>query len=296
MKLLILAAALLSPVAAFAASPEDGYVAARDAAIAGFQKTADTKAVDARNKKHDKTLKELEQKLKAIVGPFAMKGFPAQGKINLDTLFSEDEGFGMLDGIVYGETESAKSVVVTTDGLLQKWLDAENRESSKDAKLPADPAAALRTADFYSKAISTDSAVISYGDIPLAAPDGAKFVAAMLTSRTQDQSPSAPDHLFVALSRGGRVFIVDEKLDKPMAPIAECDAITKAAGKKADEAEKAYQASDPKDEKLFEASTKARDDGDLAFRHCYAEKVKSLPMFKTASDQARAILDALPTK
>src|SRR5438105_9188270 len=160
MKLLILAAALLSPAIALAASPEDAYVAARDAAIAAFQKTADTKAVDARNKKHDKTLKELEQKLKAIVGPFAMKGFPAQGKINLDTLFSEDEGFGMLDGIVYGETESAKSVVVTTDGLLQKWLDG--RQGKDSTKLPVDPAAAVQTEDFYGAAISTDAAVISY--------------------------------------------------------------------------------------------------------------------------------------
>ena len=163
-------------------------------------------------------------------------------------------------------------------------------------KLPIDAAAAVQTEDFYGSAISTDAAVISYGEIPLAKPDGAKYLTAMLTSRTQDQSPPAPDHLFVTLSRGGRVFIVDEKLDKPMAPIAECDAVSKAAQQKADDAEKAYQASDPKDEKLFEASTKIRNDGDEAFRHCYGEKVKSLPMFKGASDQARAILDALPAK
>jgi hypothetical protein len=296
MKLLILAAALLSPIAAHAASPEDAYIAARDAAIAAFQKTADTKAVEARNKQHDKVQKELERKLKAIVGPFAMRGFPAEGKINLDTLFSEDEGFGMLDGIVYGETESDRSVVVTTDGLLRKWLEAHGDRTKGQTNPPVDPAAATQTELFYSQAISTDAAVVGYADIPLAKPDSAKFVAAMLASRTQDLSPPAPDHLFVALARGGRVFIVDEKLDKAMGPIAECDEVTKIAQKKADEADRAYAASDPKDEKLADVGSKLRNDGDEAFRRCYGEKVKPLPMFKTASDQARAILDALPAK
>jgi hypothetical protein len=264
MKLLILAAALLSPIAAHAASPEDAYIAARDAAIAAFQKTADTKAVDARNKQHDKVQKELERKLKAIVGSFAMRGFPAEGKINLDTLFSEDEGFGMLDGIVYGETEGDRSVVVTTDGLLRKWLEAHGDRTKGQTNPPVDPAAAAQTELFYSQAISTDAAVVSYSDIPLAKPDSAKFVAA--------------------------------KLDKAMAPIAECGEVTKIAQNKADAADKAYAASEPKDEKLADVGSKLRNDGDEAFRRCYGEKVKSLPMFKTASDQARAILDALPAK
>jgi hypothetical protein len=72
--------------------------------------------------------------------------------------------------------------------------------------------------------------------------------------------------------------------------------VTKAYQKKAEDADKTYQASDRKDEKLANASQKLRDEGEGAFRHCYGEKVKDLPSFKAASDQARAILEALPAK
>jgi hypothetical protein len=296
MKPLILAALLLSPIPAFAASPEDAYIAARDSAIAAFKKTADTKAVDARNAKESKARKDLELKLMAIVGPFGMKGFPTKGKINLDTLFSEDEGFGMLDGILYGEAESAKNVVVTTDGLLQKWLLAHRNWVEGQTNPPVDPAAAVKSEVFYTQAVSTDSAVVHYAEIPIPTPDSAKFAFATLSAHTQDQSPSAPDEIFVALERGGRVFIVNEKLDAPMPPIAACDEVTKSYQKKAEDADKAYAASDRKDEKLADASQKLRDEGDGEFRRCYGDKVKALPSFKAASDQARAILEALPAK
>jgi hypothetical protein len=286
-KLLVLAALLLSPVPTLAASPEDAYIAARDGHIAAFKKTADAKNMDARIARQDKALKELEQKLKAIVGPFALKGYPAQGKINLDTLFSEDEGFGMLDGLVYGETESAKSVVVTTDGLLDKWLAGRREESQGKANAPIDAGAAVKTDTFYSQAVSTDSAVIQYAEIPLVKPDGAKFVYATLSTRTQDEIPKSPDQLFLALERGGRVFVVNEKLSVPMPPIAACEAVKKGYDKKVAEA---Y------DKKDADAAQKLRDEADGAFRSCYGEKAKDEPAFKAATDQARAIVEALPAK
>jgi hypothetical protein len=287
LKPLVLAALLLSPLPAFAASPEDVYLAARDTYIAAFKKTADTKNVDARTAKHDKALKDLEQKLKAIVGPFALKGYPAQGKIDLDTLFAEDEGFGMLDGIVYGEMESAKNVVVTTDGLIDKWLAGHRNWSEGQTNPPVDAAAAVKTDIFYSQAVSTDSAVIHYGEIPVAKPDGAKFAYAMLAARTQAESPAAPTEMFVALARGGRVFIVNEKLSSAMPPIAACDEVTKSYAKKVEGAD---NKKDP------DAAEKLRDEGEAAFRRCYAEKAKDQPAFKAATEQALAIVEALPAK
>jgi hypothetical protein len=287
MKLLVLAALLLSTLPAFAASPEGAYLAARDGYIAAFKKTADTKNMDARNAKHDIALKDLEQKLKAIVGPFALKGYPAQGKIDLDTLFAEDEGFGLLDGIVYGEMESDKNVVVTTDGLFDKWLAAHRDWSQGQPNPPVDAAAAVKTDIFYSQAVSTDSAVVPYGEIPFPKPDGAKFAYAMLVARTQADSPPAPTEMFVALARGGRVFIVNEKLATPMPAIAACDEMKKGFDKKADDAD---------EKKDADGAQKLRDEGDAAFSRCYIEKAKDQSAFKAAADQARAIVEALPAK
>ena len=44
------------------------------------------------------------------------------GKLNLDTLIEGDQGFGLLDGLVYGAGDAKTRVIVTTDGLLRRWL------------------------------------------------------------------------------------------------------------------------------------------------------------------------------
>jgi hypothetical protein len=110
MKALVLAALLSPPIGAAAASPEGAYLAARDRYIASFKTTAsagDEKAAFARQ---DKAVRDLEQQLKAIVGPFSASGFPAEGKLNLVSLFPDDIGFGMLDGLVYGEAKAPKAL------------------------------------------------------------------------------------------------------------------------------------------------------------------------------------------
>jgi len=110
MKAFVLAALLLLPIGAAALSPEDAYLTARDRYIASFKTTASAKDEKAAFARQDMAVRDLEEQLKAIVGPFSASGFPAEGKLNLVSLFSDDIGFGMLDGLVYGEGESAKSM------------------------------------------------------------------------------------------------------------------------------------------------------------------------------------------
>src|SRR5579871_880808 len=101
-----LAVLILIPVACVAASLEDEYIAARDRYIAAFTAT-DTPGtdVDARNKQHHLAMGDLEKQLRAIIGLPDIKGFAGDGKINLDTLYQGDEGFGMLDGLAYSSTD-----------------------------------------------------------------------------------------------------------------------------------------------------------------------------------------------
>jgi hypothetical protein len=142
-KALVLAALLPPPIGADAVSPEDAYLAARDRYIASFKVTANAKDEKAVFARHDKAVKDLEQQLKSIVGPFSASGFPAEGKLSLVSLFPHDIGFGMLDGLVYGEGESAKSIVVTTDSLLDKWLLSHPKGRSKD-DIPTSAATAVK--------------------------------------------------------------------------------------------------------------------------------------------------------
>ncbi|ODM84256.1 hypothetical protein A6X20_00715 [Bradyrhizobium elkanii] len=88
---------LLSP--ARAASPEDRYIAARDAAIAKFAKLSnDNKINESVDKAEAAARDELKEQLTAILSEPARPGF-APAQLNLDTLCKGDMGFGMLDGL-----------------------------------------------------------------------------------------------------------------------------------------------------------------------------------------------------
>jgi hypothetical protein len=296
MNALALAALLLLPTISAAVSPENAYIAARDRYIASFKTTASAKDEKAVFALHDKAVRDLEQQLKPIVGPFSAAGFPAEGKLNLVSLFPDDIGFGMLDGLVYGEGESAKSIVVTTDSLLDKWLLGHPKGGSKVA-IPSSAAAAVKTEDFYAQAVNSDAAAANYGEIPVAAPPGAKFVHAMLALVGNGPPvPGAPDRMFVALEQGGRVFIVSEKLATRVPLIPACDAAGTDATKKADAADGAFMKGGGKNKELLDQVEQLRDEADAAVCACFAGKVKGTPAFKAAEVQAAAIVAALTGK
>src|SRR6267154_264661 len=80
-------------------SPEDRYIAVRDAAIEKSSKLYDAgKFDDGARKAEDTTRGELQAQMIAILGEPARKGF-APPTLNLDTFYKGDQGFGMLDGL-----------------------------------------------------------------------------------------------------------------------------------------------------------------------------------------------------
>jgi hypothetical protein len=71
MKALVLTALLLPPIGAAAVSPEDAYLAARDRYIASFKTTASAEDEKAAFARQDMAVRDLELRLKAMVGPFS---------------------------------------------------------------------------------------------------------------------------------------------------------------------------------------------------------------------------------
>src|SRR6266446_1123888 len=83
----------LSSAGAAPPSPEDRYIAVRDAAIAKFSKIAEAgKTDDATRKAEDAVLADLLKQMKAIVGEPGRKGY-GPAKLNVETLSKGDEGF-----------------------------------------------------------------------------------------------------------------------------------------------------------------------------------------------------------
>jgi hypothetical protein len=124
-----------------AVSPEDRYIAVRDAAIEKSSKLYDAgKFDDGARKAEDTTRGELQAQMIAILGEPARKGF-APPTLNLDTFYKGDQGFGMLDGLRFdaeigkgGEkagkgdgdkyVEPKAHIIVTTERLFARWLRA----------------------------------------------------------------------------------------------------------------------------------------------------------------------------
>src|SRR5260221_3817377 len=81
---------------ASAASPEDRYIAARDAAIAKISKLYDGKKNDEAAKAEKAASADLFAQMKLILAEPDRKGF-GPAKLNLDAYSQGDQGFGLLD-------------------------------------------------------------------------------------------------------------------------------------------------------------------------------------------------------
>ena len=300
---LALAALLLAPSGALAASPEDDYVAARNRDIAEL-KTLEAPEDSPKHKVlQEKDTKDLEQRLKAMIGPFAFAGFPAQGRLNAD-LYLGDPSFAEIDGLVYYDGEPGKprddgvdAIIVTTDGLLDKWLLSRPKRWAKPDVPPRAAAAAVATEAFYTQGLTWQGNVVRYATIPIVAPPAAKFAYAMLaTIDAGPDLPSTPDALYLALEKGGRVFIVTVRPTTAIKTIAACDAALAANEHKAELNDAAMGRAINNltlRDRLEKQGQKIRDQGRAAFLACFNDKIKTTPEFEAARKQAAALVEAL---
>jgi hypothetical protein len=281
MRLLLALLFLLLPLTAFAASPEDDYIAAREKFIAQFKLNENEPVTDAISKAEEQARATLEKQMQAVIGASGVKGAPAQGKLNLDSLITGDMGFGLLDGVVFklkGETQ----VLVTTRGLLTRWLKAEQEiwKTSPQHGPPAEIDAALRAENFYTQAMSHDAAVTRYAEIPVTEPNA----YAMLIAHQQDIGPVVPKEMIVAVLRGDRLFVWSAPAAVRTTMIPQCAAIWRKAERDA----KAASARKDSPDDAFET---IQQEGDAKMRACYGARAKSAAFFPALVKQARDLIE-----
>ncbi len=258
---LSLTALLALPAAASAASPEQAYLAARDAYI----KTVGHDDTDRGFEQRNVALADLEAQLRKIIGPTTLPGFPAEGKIHLDGLSPEDEGFGLLDGLAYAIPLDDKgidekvSVVVTTRTLFETWLRAHKTSLQ----------AAPKSDEFYRQALSTDAGVVVFAPLPVAKPSWAGTE---------------------------RAYAVTAKTEGTVGPIAACERNRQQLKTQADAAQAAYEKSGAKNTALIDKSFKLQERADRAYVQCFATRAKDDGGFAAAVKQAQALIDLLPAK
>ncbi|UCI06488.1 hypothetical protein [Mesorhizobium sp. B1-1-8] len=281
----------------FAASPEDDYIAARDKAIAAIaaQESANTdiETIDAQN---EKALADLQQRLAAILGPLAVKDFPATGAINIESLNASDIGFGMLDGLRYSQSENGPSIVASTRGLTERWLKSKAAEAEADLRLPTGIGEALKLDNFYTQAIGSDAAFLGTLDFALKKPEGADIAVARLGGWTQDIGPIYDQHVVVTVVKGDRVLIAEATASPAVPKIAACDSIWAAADAAAQKAQQADQGSDQDDSSDTDAANAVWEKGDADYRACMGQRLPSDPAFPALLKQAQGLADSMVSK
>jgi hypothetical protein len=278
--------AVLIMVAAAAgadASPLQDYVAARDAYLATF-KDSDIIGDERAGKAHEAARRDLETRLRGIIGASRIEGVSTEGKINLESLSPGFIGFGLLDGLVYRSADEKTRVLVTTDELLGQWLRANKSD------VPQTVAAALKSDSLYNGALYTDAAFFRYAELPVARPADAGLAFAMLFARGQDVGPRTPDEIIVSLLRGGRVFIVIAPAGAKVGGMPDCDKIWQKASRQAEEAAHAGTGAQ------VGTFDKLREDGDRGFRRCFAARAPRESYFPALVKQAQGLINMLPPK
>lgn len=277
-----------------APSPEDSYYASRDAFITKFTAiSASGKIDDDALRLHALAIDQLGKLLRPIVGPVAIKGFSGGAKSNLDSLFKGDFGFGRLDGLRYSSADDKTRIVVTTDALFRRWL-REHKDWWVASNVPQDVNAALRSEAFYTQALSTDAAVFKYVEVPVAKLVRAKSAFAMLIARSQALGPRRPDELIVATEQGDRVFVASAPTNPKIGPMPLCQKIWQQSERKALGAGAAHVASERKDDPLSDQRDQTEEQGDAAYRECFAQQAKRQGFLAVLTFQAQALVYRLP--
>jgi hypothetical protein len=280
---------------AFAATPEENYIAARDAFIAKFNPPGDPVAPsDATSKEEERARVDLLKQMRGLIGPLNVKGFSGEAAYNVGSLFKGDIESGILDGLLFTKDKEVR-LVVTTMGLTDRWIKSPDGLAAEGDAVPKDVRTALKQDAFYTRATSADAAVGNFGELPVTKPAGADFVFAMLAARRQDFFPTPASEMLIGAIVPPRVYILSAPITK-IRMMAPCEKLFKDAVVKAEKMYEAIEKSPNQQGGVVDDVDRMREQGDEAMRKCFAQRVKSDPAFAKVTKQAQEFVDALAGK
>jgi predicted CoA-binding protein len=271
MRSLALLCLLAFATCAHAATPEQHYLDLRDRYVAKFSKAAEN---DETTKQHDAALRELAGVLRGLVGSVTIKGLPADGQSNVDTLFKGDIGFGHLDGLGFASEGDKVQAVVTTTALLKHWI-AEHREDGMSQEIGT----AFKSDRFYYYAIQ-DAAFAKYAELPIAKPASVSVAVAVLGVRGNGDLKAPPHEIDVVAIQGEKVFFLAVTDAVKIADIPACEKLWKQMI-----ARKAPQDAMAREDQAMDAYTK-----------CFAKEAPSQSWYAAAVKRAQDQLALLPLR
>ena len=205
---------LAAPVAWAQPSGEEAYVAARERLAADLTaKSQMKKYIDMRkfgladylnvkfHAEYDRKRRRLEARLSRILGPVDLPdGFSRSATLNKDLCCWG--GVTGVDGLRF-EASSGGWVIVTTEGLVRRWL-ADNRSLFQvDARPPTDVTDALRSETFFVWGANAATYLSLIMPLQIRVPPGAAVAFAQLAGEDR----SMPDRVAITLLKDERVYV-----------------------------------------------------------------------------------------
>ena len=259
---------------------EEAYLRARREAEHTFSDPGAGESGPALLSDHRTALADLERRLRPIMGPVSVRGFPQAGKISIESLFDGDADSGILDGLKFQTADHRTEMVVTTHALMSAWLG----ENPDPKNIPRTVEEAVRSPDISGSAFFDNAGVYRYADLPI--PDASRqgIASATLILRAQDDGVVAPDMVLLSVVRGDRIFMIQSRTAVVIHTLPVCSAPINAAFK---------AAADSGGQAPF------RLNGDslfAAYRSCYGEHLASIPGIDRIIRQVSALAAALPPR
>ena len=275
---------LLAAVGGARAADSAAYVAARDRANAVEQK-AQAASVAPSQAEEARLRAAIEAQLRLLVGSEPPHGFSGPATMSPDKLLFGDVGAGALDGFSYRATNGAGSVLVTTEGLLRRWLKRTQTDYA-DAKFPTDPKQALQSDNFYTRAIEIYYPVMIIERLPIRTPPSAKDALALLMEVREDKSSATPTNISVTLQKGERVYVAVVQAKTRLPPDPDC-AGARAALEAKTEGEPLNDQKDIDDAERLAATAEA------GFQACWTQQIQHLSLLPDLTNEAQQIADGL---
>lgn len=277
-------AALLCASSGIAAAQNTGeaeYLRVLRRAVSSFDTISTVYTTDQR-RSLDSTLADLEMRLRSIIGPVHVAGFPQPPRINKDGLCTREVDCGMLDGLVLRTGDWSRTLVVTTPALMSAWLDDQRWNVGKRDRIES----ALQSADVMSEALGGNSMALHYADLPVADATARGMVSAMLVLRAQDFGDWPPRQVMVTVRRRDRIYIIQVPAAAEIATIPECSARLHSAFKAA------FDTLPPSAPHML--SMKEEERVYALYRRCYAERLSTIPGIDRILRQVSDLVASLP--
>ena len=229
-------------------------------------------------KQNSESLLVLDKMLREILKNSRIDSVVKFGKINLET-FIPELGFGNLDGLVLNNNSSR--IFVTSKVLFfdyfksQKINSIHNLSSKQLSDIFSSIISDARSTVFYSESFSSNNNSQVYGCIGTIAQDIGRF---------------PPDNVFVLLTNGDYIYIIQKYLDKQINEISKCQAVYDSIYINSQKHFDEYRASTLTDKKAIEKKFELEETAWNKYCECYQENFRTDNQFDRVRKEIEMIV------